>query len=336
MKAAIYQGKNTINVIDVPRPIVGEDEVLLKIHSVGICGTDLHIYAGGTSVKPGTIIGHEFSGEIVEAGTKVTRFQIGQRVVAEHVVTCQQCFYCLRGQPQLCLQAQILGMDRPGALAEFVAVPERLVYAIPDGISYDQAALIEPLTIAVYATAQARTLAGQKVAVIGQGPIGILLDQVLLAAGAHVIGIDTQIARLDFVRQHGWANDVLSPVDQNFPAQMTAITTVGVDSAFEAVGKEATAELCIDIARRDGDIFLLGVFEQAAKLDLMKVVKKELNIYGSWTCAFSFPPAIALVAEGKVDVQSLITHRYTFDQVPQAFSEASIYSDNRVKTIITI
>lgn len=336
MKAAVYQGKNSIVVVDVAKPTIQADEVLLKIHSVGICGTDLHIYAGGTAVQPGTIIGHEFSGEIVEVGTKVTRFQVGQRVVAEHVVTCQQCFYCLRGQPQLCLQAQVLGMDRPGALAEFVAVPERLIYAIPDSISYDQAALIEPLTIAVYATAHARSLAGQKVAVVGQGPIGILLDQVLVAAGAEVIGVDTQVGRLDFVQHHGWAQHVVNPLDPKFSEQITALTSVGVDSAFEAVGKEVTAELCIDIVRRDGDIFLLGVFEHAAKLDLMKVVKKELNIYGSWTCAFSFPPAIALVAEGKVDLQSLITHRYTIDNVAQAFAEASTYSDSRIKTIITL
>jgi len=336
MKAAEYQGKNIITVVEVPKPVISPDEVLLKIHSVGICGTDLHIYAGGTGVKPGTIIGHEFSGEIVEVGASVTRFSIGQRVVAEHVVTCQQCFYCLRGQPQLCLQAQVIGMDRPGALAEFVAVPERLVYAIPDSISYDQAALIEPLTIAVYASAQARALAGQKVAVVGQGPIGMLLDQVLRVSGAQVIGIDTQVPRLDFVKKHGWAHNVLNSSHPDFPAQLTALTNVGVDSAFEVVGKEVTAELCIDIARRDGDIFLLGVFEHTAKLDLMKVVKKELNIFGSWTCAFSFPPAIALVAEGKVDLQSLITHRYTIDNVAQAFAEASIYSDNRVKTIITL
>lgn len=334
MKAAVYNGKNTIELVERPKPMPGPDDVLLRIHSVGICGTDLHIYNGGTDVKPGTIIGHEFSGEVVEVGQNVQRVQVGDRAVGEHVITCQKCFYCLRGKPQLCLKAEVMGMDRPGALAEYLVIPERMVYSFPKNISYEEASVIEPLTIALYAAAQARTLTEQHVAVVGQGPIGILLDQVLQAAGAHVIGIDTQPARLDFVKKHKWVHAVLNPKDTNFAQRLAAISEVGVDSAFEAVGKEATVELCIDIVRRDGDIFLLGVFEQPAKLNLMKVVKKELNIYGSWTCAFSFPAAIDLVAEGKVDLKSLITHHYTLDEVWQAFVDASTYSDHRIKTVI--
>lgn len=336
MKAAVYQGPQKIEIVERPKPSIGSGEVLLRIHSVGICGTDLHIYTGGTDVKPGTIIGHEFSGEVVEVGADVKRIKVGDRVVAEHVISCHTCYFCLRGKPELCLKAQILGMDRPGALAEFMAVPESLDYPIPKSISYEEAALIEPLTIALYATSQARTLAEQRVAVVGQGPIGILLDQALQAAGAHVIGIDTQPARLAFVKKHKWVHETLNPMDADFAQKLQAIAEFGVDSAFEAVGKEVTAELCIDIARRDGDIFLLGVFEKPAMLNLMKVVKKELNIYGSWTCAFSFPAAINEVAEGKIDLKSLISHRYTLDETPRAFAEASVYSNERIKTVINI
>ncbi len=336
MKAAMYVGPKEINIQEVARPSVGPNDVLLKIHSVGICGTDLHIYHGGTVVKPGTIIGHEFSGEVVQVGNMVSNFSVGDRVVAEHVITCHKCYYCLRGKPELCLKAEVLGMDHPGALAEYMAVPANLVYKIPETISYEDAALIEPLTIALYAASQARPLTGQRVAVVGQGPIGLLLDQVLQAAGAHVIGIDTQAPRLAFAQKHAWVNEALNPVDHDFQRKLSAIAEMGVDSAFEAVGKEVTAELCIDIARRDGDIFLLGVFEKPATLNLMKVIKKELNVYGSWTCAFSFPAAIDLVAQGKVDLQSMITHRYSLDQVAQAFAESSTYSDDRIKTVINL
>ncbi len=334
MKAAVYQGQRAIELEERPKPTIGPEDVLLQIKTVGICGTDLHIYNGGTDVKPGTIIGHEFSADIVGIGASVTRVNVGDRVVAEHVITCHQCYYCLHGKPELCLKAEVLGMDHPGALAEYMAIPASLVYPIPASISYEEAALIEPLTIALYAASQARTLTGQRVAVVGQGPIGILLDQVLQAAGAHVIGIDAQPTRLEFVTQHGWVHEALNPTTKDFPQQLSTIAEMGVDAAFEAVGKESTAELCIDITRRDGDIFLLGVFEQPAKLNLMSVIKKELNIYGSWTCAFSFPAAIDLVAEGKIDLKSLITHRYSIEEVGKAFAEASVYSNRRIKTII--
>lgn len=336
MKAAVYRGKGQIEITDLPKPTIGPDEVLLRIKSVGICGTDLHIYNGGTDVKPGTTIGHEFAGDVVEVGDQVTNIKVGDRAVAEHVVTCHQCYYCLRGKPELCLKAEVLGMDRPGALAEYVAIPASLVYAFPKSVAYEEAALIEPLTIALYAAAQAGTVTEQRVAVVGQGPIGILLDQVLQDAGAHVIGIDTQVPRLDFVRQHGWVQETLNPMDKDFQTKLDAIAEMGVDFSFEAVGKEVTAELCIDITRRDGNIFLLGVFEKPAKLNLMRVIKKELNIHGSWTCAFSFPAAIELLSTGKVDLKSLITHRYQIDDVAKAFSEASVYSDQRIKTIINL
>ena len=336
MKAAVYHGPQNITIQEVPRPEPGPGEVLLRIKHVGICGTDLHIFSGGTSVQPGIIIGHEFSGQIEQLGQGVTQYKVGDRVVAEHVLTCGQCYYCLRGKPELCDQAQIYGIDRAGALAEHMVVPEKLVYVIPDTISFEEAALIEPLTIALFAAAQARSLAGQKVAVVGQGPIGILLDQVLKSAGATVIGIDTQSARRDFAQQHGWIDYALDPTNSSFHETLQSIVPLGVDTAFEVVGKEATAELCLEIARRDADIFLLGVFEHPAKLDLMKIVRKELHVHGSWTCAFSFPAAISLVAEKKVDLQSLITHRPSLDEAPEVFQAASQYSDNRIKTVFSI
>ena len=336
MKAAVYQGPQQVNLVELPKPEIANNEVLLQIKTVGICGTDLHIYSGGTNVKPGTVIGHEFFGIVSAVGPAVQNLKVGDRVVAEHVKTCGQCYYCKRGKPELCLKAEVYGLDRAGALAEYMAIPGNLVYPIPDEISDEEAALIEPLTIALFASAQAGQLLEKKVAVVGQGPIGIFLDQVLRSAGALVTGIDVNTNRLDFVRRQGWVHETLNPQDLNFEGQLKEISEVGVDVAFEVVGKEKTAELCIDITRRDGDIFLLGVFEKPAALNLMSVIKKELNIHGSWTCAFSFPEAINLVAERKVDLKSLITHTYDLADVAKAFADASQYSDNRIKTIIRV
>jgi threonine dehydrogenase-like Zn-dependent dehydrogenase len=301
---------------------------------VGICGTDLHIYHGGTDVKPGTIIGHEFSGEVAAVGRNVTNVKIGDRAVAEHVVTCKTCYYCVRGKPNLCVKAEILGIQRPGALAEYMAIPADLVYKVPRTISFEEGALIEPLTIALFAASQAGFLLEKTVAVVGQGPIGILLDLVLSTAGAHVIGIDVLPHRLSFVQKKGWAVVTLNTKAKDFSKSFKEHAPMGVDASFEAVGKDATANLCLEITRRDGDVFLLGVFEKPSTLDLMKLIKKELNVFGSWTCSFSFPAAIDLVARKKIELTPLVTHRYRFDDAVRAFKEADTYSDNRIKTVI--
>lgn len=336
MKVLLYAGKHRLVFRNVPKPPIGAHEVLLKICSVGICGTDLHIYNGGTSVRKRTIIGHEFSGDVAAVGKAVQNLRRGDRVVGEHVVRCGKCYYCLHGKPNLCLRSQILGMDRPGALSEYMAIPADLVYRIPRSISYDEGALIEPLTIALFAASRAGFLLEKRIAVVGQGPIGLLLDQVLEAGGAHVIGIDILPHRLEFAKRRGWVHITLNPKSRTFQQQLAKAAPLGVDMAFEAVGREATAAMCIDITRRDGAVFILGVFELPATLDLMKLIRKELALKGSWTCAFSFPSAIEMVAEGKITLSPLITHTYKFADAPKAFADSLRYTGNRIKSVIRV
>ncbi len=336
MRALVYRGKGKMVLESVPKPKVGPTDVLLKIRSVGICGTDLHIYNGGMATRSGLIPGHEFSGTVVARGRSVTGVRIGERVVAEHVLTCGVCYYCQRGQPNLCLSADVFGINCAGALAEFMAVPARLVYAIPRSLSFDEAALVEPLSIGVYAAGLAGPLLGKAVAVVGQGPIGLLLDQVLSAGGATVIGIDVLPDRLAFVQKKGWVALALNPKDRTFASKLKRLAPLGVDVSFEAVGREVTAAQCINLTRRAGSVFLLGVFEKPAVVDLMSVIKKELRVQGSWTCAFTFPPAIALAAARRIDLKSMITHVVPFEQAPQAFADASVYAGNRIKTVIRL
>ncbi|MEK7139228.1 MAG: alcohol dehydrogenase catalytic domain-containing protein [Patescibacteria group bacterium] len=333
MKALLLKGKNHIVYGDYPMPKIGPDEVLLRVHSVGICGTDLHIYHGGLKVKT-PIMGHEFSGVVAAVGSKVKDFEIGNRVVGEHVLTCGKCVYCLRGQPTLCLKSLTIGMDRPGALAEYLAIPAGLVYKIPGHLTFDEAAMIEPLTIALYAVHQAGPLLDKTAVVIGQGPIGLLLDQVLKAGGATVVGLDVQASRLAFAKKHRWLDETINPAKQSPLKAIKKYTADGADLCFEAVGREATVELALDLARRDGNVYLLGVFEQLSKIDLMQVVTKELNIFGSWRCAFSFPEALGLVAKKKIDLKSLVTHRYAARDGATAFADADRYANNRIKTVI--
>jgi 2-desacetyl-2-hydroxyethyl bacteriochlorophyllide A dehydrogenase len=280
------------------------------------------------------VMGHEFSGVIEEIGVEVTGFSVGDRVVGEHVVPCRSCSYCLSGQPNLCRNAKVIGLDLPGALAEFLLIPAELVYKIPDSLSFEEAALLEPLTIALYAIKKAGDLLDKNVAVIGQGPIGLLLDQVLHSAGANVLGIESQGHRLEFAAGKRWIDEGINPSETNVLEAVSKKFPDLLDVVFEAVGREATAEMALEMARKSGWVFLLGVFEELSRLDLMKIVKKELFVHGSWTCAFSFPEAIDLAAKGKIDLKSMITHRFSASRGAEAFDQSSRYIENRIKTVI--
>ncbi|PIR95709.1 galactitol-1-phosphate 5-dehydrogenase [Candidatus Falkowbacteria bacterium CG10_big_fil_rev_8_21_14_0_10_37_18] len=335
MKSLIYYGPHDLRYGDSPKPKIRSGEVLLRIKSVGICGTDLHIYNGGMKNLPlPLIMGHEFSGVIEELARDVKNFKVGDRVIAEHVINCGKCSYCLSGKPNLCANSRIIGVHRPGALAEYLAVPADLVYKIPAKLSFEEGAMIEPLSIAYYAVKQARSILGKKVAVIGQGPIGLLLDQILRDAGAEVIGIDIADWRLKLAKKKKWADHTINSSQKTWLKKIQKIAPEGVDTVFEVVGREETAEMAIEIARRDGDVFILGVFESAASLNMMNIVKKELNVFGSWTCAFSFPPSIALAVAKKVDLKSLITNRYDVKDGALAFKESASYKGKRIKTVI--
>ncbi len=334
MKTIIYTGPRNLKYIDAPKPKIKAHEVLLKIKSVGICGTDLHIYKGGMNLPTPLTMGHEFSGIIAEVGNQVKNWKINDRVVGEHVVNCGKCYYCLSGKPNLCAHSKIIGLQLPGALAEYLAIPARLIYKLPASLSFEEGAIIEPLSIAYYAVKKAGFLLDKKVAVIGQGPVGLLVDQVLQRSGATVIGIDIAAWRLKLAKQKKWVNFTINNQKQNLSKILNKIAPNGVDIAFEVVGQASTAELALEITRRSGQVFNLGVFETSSKINLMNIVKKELKVDGSWTCAFSFPPSIDLVVDKKIDLKSLITHRYKVRNGIRAFEDAAAYRDQRVKTVI--
>lgn len=336
MKAAIFKGPKKIEYTDVEKPMIKPHEVLMHVRAVGICGTDLHIYNGGLKIPKDIIIGHEFAGEVAEVGENIQDLKKGDKITAEHVLSCKVCLYCGQGDPNLCPSSEIFGIDRPGALAEYMAIPREMVFKFPDSLSFEQAALIEPLSIAVYVVRESPFLLDRSVAVLGQGTIGLLIGKIARLSGARVIGIDIRDSRLKFAREGGFIDYALNPNTQDIVKEISKITHDAVDVTFEAVGIQETADMSIDITRRDGTIFLVGLFEGPEKIHIEKIVKKELNLSGSFTCAFSFPTAINLASSGQIDMESLITHRYPLKDISKAFYEASMYTEDRIKTIITI
>jgi len=335
MKALLFNGKEKIVFGTSQKPKIGNHDILMKIKAVGLCGTDLHIYRGGLAVPKKSVIGHEFSGIVAEIGREVHNVKVGDHVVGEHVVTCGKCSYCKVGKPNLCAKAQVIGLQRPGALAEFLSIPANLVYKIPNNIPFTVAALVEPLSIALYAVREAGFLLNKRVAVVGQGPIGLLVDQVLKSAGALVTGIDIRDSALAFAKKKGWVRHTIRPSKDNPEECVKKITPEGYDVVFEVVGLESTTELALEIARRHAKVYLLGVFSAPSKINLMNIVKKELQVFGSWTCANVFPEAIELLARNEVDLKSLITNVYQAKDGAQAFKDASSYQGNRIKSVIT-
>lgn len=334
MKALQYFGKEDLRFVDLEEPEIHEDEVLMRVKKVGICGTDLHIYSGGMHVPTPLVMGHEFVGDIIRIGSSVKKVKIGDRAVAEHVIGCKQCSYCQQGKRNLCIQPVVIGLHRQGALAEYVALPSELVYPLPADLSYDEGVLVEPLSIAVYAVKKAGLTVGDQVAVVGQGPIGLLVDFVAKASGATVFGFDRHDNRLTYAKEHEYIYQGYNIQQQDFIKEFHQQTVTGVDSVFEAVGSDTSAKLACELARPGGKVVILGVFEHDVMINMMDIVRKELQVMGSWTCTFSFEETILLIQSQKLVTNDLITHRYPFVDAVKAFQEAINDKMNRIKSVI--
>lgn len=334
MKALQYFGVRDLRFVDLPEPQINEDEVLMKVKKVGICGTDLHIYNNGMNVQTPQVLGHEFVGDIVKIGNKVTNIKVGDRAVAEHLVGCGKCSYCLKGEKNLCKTPTVIGLNRQGALAEYISIPSNLIFKLPTELSYDEGVLVEPLSIAVYAVRKSGVDVGDQVAVVGQGPIGLLVDFVAKASGGTVIGFDKHDNRITYAKDHEFIQKGFNITNEDYLKQFKEEAPDGADIVFEAVGSDTSAELAIELARSGGKIVILGVFEHDVMINVMDIVRRELQVYGSWTCVFSFEETIRLMKSQKLDANQLITHRYPFSDAMKAFQEASTDKGNRIKSVI--
>lgn len=334
MKAFQLVGKQNLQPVNLPEPEIGNNDVLLKIKKVGICGTDLHIYNGGMTVPLPVVLGHEFVGDVVKIGSEVKNVNVGDRVVAEHVIGCGTCPYCQQGKRNLCKTPIVIGLHRQGALAEYLAVPSDLVYILPQELSYDEGVLVEPLSIAVYTVRNTKVRVGDSVAVVGQGPIGLFTDKVAKAAGATVFGFDRHDSRLAFAKEYGYVYQGINISKESFLDEFKKIVPDGVDVVFEAVGSDSSAELSLELAKPTGQVTILGVFGHNVQINMMQIVKKELQVRGSWTCIFSFPQTILLLKSKMIDTNNFITHRYTFTDTVKAFEESSTDKTNRIKSVI--
>ncbi len=337
MKAAVLKGPYDINVTDTERPEIGNDQVLIRVKRCGICGSDIHAYKGK---HPDFIIpvipGHEFSGVIEEVGSSVKRVKEGDRVVVEPLKVCGKCYYCRRGAYNKCTNLKVLGAQANGAFAEYIAVDERWVYRLPDNVSFEEGAMVEPLAVAVHAVKRANHV-GDNVLVLGSGTIGLLLAQVLKIYGAsEVIVTDIKDWKLNLAKEFGAIT--VNPLKDDLKEAIDRVTGgIGVDSSFEAVGNEETLNQALRYTRKGGNVTIIGVFEQRPRIDIMEIVNKELEIHGSLVYSWGdFPKAIELISKRKVNVKSLISKVIPIDDIKHAFDNIISNKENVIKIQIEI
>jgi 2-desacetyl-2-hydroxyethyl bacteriochlorophyllide A dehydrogenase len=306
---------------EVARPEPGPHEVLVAVHTCGICGTDRAIFKGDYPVQFPIVLGHEYAGTVVAAGDRVETLSVGDRVTVDPNVTCDTCAFCRRGLVHLCAHLSPLGVVRPGGFAEYSLVPERNAYRLPEQLSLSVAALIEPLACCVRGMQLAGIEGGDTVAVLGAGPIGCMLIQLVRLEGAtRVIASEPNPARRELALRLG--ADVA--VDAGAAAHDEVFTStdgLGADVVIEASGRAATAEFALELVRRGGTVLWFGSCPESERISISPfwVNDNEITIRGSFNNPYTHSPALSLAARGRVKLDELIT-----DYLPLSELEAGL------------
>ncbi|MBN1642378.1 MAG: galactitol-1-phosphate 5-dehydrogenase [Anaerolineae bacterium] len=314
MKALVLEAYNELVYRDVPVPEIGADEVLVQVKACGICGSDVHGLDGSTGRRiPPIIMGHEAAGIIVAVGSEVEGWTVGDRVTFDSTVYCGTCRFCRRGEINLCDRRQVLGVScgeyrRHGAFAEYVAVPQHILYRLPEGLAFEEAAMVEALSVAFHAVGRAPLALDDSAVVVGAGMIGLLVIQTLRLAGCgQVIAVDIDRDRLALAERFGADVAILSR-GEDVPAAVRARTAgVGADLAFEVVGLSETLSQAIASLRKGGALTMVGNLAAEASFPLQSVVTRELTLYGSCASRGEYPACLDMIARGAVDVRALIS-----------------------------
>lgn len=333
MKALVLTDYKKMEYMDVEDPCIGPNEVLVRVKSCGICGSDIHGYDGSTGRRrPPVIMGHEASGIIEQTGSGVKSWKAGDRVTFDSTIYCNECEECRHGKVNLCENRRVIGVScedyrRDGAFAEYIAVPAYILYRLPENVTYDQAAMIEPLSVAFHALNQAVPYEiNAAAAVVGTGKIGMLLIQTLRAAGfGKIIAVKNSTKGKDLITRIG-ADFCLCSSETDVVEAVRDITgRKGVDYVFEAAGNENSINICLNICKRDGKVILVGNSQPSVTLPLQKIVTGQLHITGSCASSGEYSACLDMIARGRIDVEALIGNRAPLSE--GAFWFDKLYND---------
>lgn len=314
MKALVLSEYNRLDIVNMPVPQPGEDELLIRIQACGICGSDVHGYDGSTGRRiPPIVMGHEAAGVVESVGGAVEGFRAGDRVTFDSTVSCGKCFYCLRGQINLCDHREVIGVSTPafrrmGAFAEYVTVPARIAYPLPDNMSFPHAALIEAVSVAVHAVSLTPIALEDTAVVVGAGMIGLLTLQAVRQAGAgRVLVLDVDDTRLELARSLGATQTFNSRNDDVIAQIMEQTGGRGADVALECVGATVPVKLAVDSVRKGGAVTLVGNVAPAIELGLQSVVTRQIRLQGSCASSGEYPACISLMSRGAIRVEPLVS-----------------------------
>lgn len=323
MKASYLLEPGKLELRDIPVPSPGPKEVLVRIEAVGSCGSDTHFYKTGAIgelvVRSPIILGHEASGVIVSVGQGVDESRVGELVAIEPQTPCRTCEYCKIGDYHLCPNVEFFGAwPIHGAFAEYVLIANDFAYAVPAGMSAEQAALVEPVSVALHACRKAGVTAGSSVFITGAGPIGVMMTQVARAFGAtRVVVSDPAEPRRKFVEKKG-ASETLDPAVGNLSAYAEKF-----DIYIDASGNTSAILAAISVVRRSGRVILVGMGLSEVPLDFAHLQQREIQISGTFRYSNTWPVAISLIATGAIDTDGIVTSRHGLDEVEAALLSAS-------------
>ena len=327
-----------IEVIEVPSPVPGPGEVLLRIRRIGVCGSDVHVYHGKHPyTKYPVVQGHEFSATIEAIGPGVKGLVQGSKVTSMPQRVCGRCGPCRRGDYHICDELKVEGFQAPGCGQEFWVTRAEALVPLPEGFSFDQGALVEPAAVAVHAVSRAGRVAGRRVAVLGAGPIGNLVAQVARSEGAAVLITDLSPFRLDVARRCGL--DAVSNAGQESLTQAAAraFGPDGFDLAFECVGAEPTITAAVEGIQKGGTLIVVGVFGTKPRVDMGLVQDRELNIHGTLMYkAADYEKAVAMIASGGIVTEPLISKHFPFDRYLEAYRFIEEQGDRSMKVFIDV
>ena len=340
MKVLLLSQYKHLEIAELPEPTPGPGEVLVRVAACGICGSDVHGYDGSSGRRiPPIVMGHEAAGRIAAVGSDVKGFAEGDRVTFDSTIYCGACGPCRRGEVNLCDNRQVMGVScsdyrRAGAFAEYIAVPSRIVYRLPDNLSFAEAAMLEAVAVAVHAVSLAQ-VSSRTALVLGAGMIGLLVLQALHVAGcSRVFVADIDLSRLKLAQEVG-ATTVLS-ADAGLMEQVLQLTSgVGIDVAVEAVGRNETVGAAIESVRKGGTVVLVGNISPEVTLPLQRVVTRQIRLQGSCASAGEYPQAMELLATGAIRVKPLITAIAPLDEGPQWFERLHAREPNLMKVVLT-
>lgn len=338
MKAAVFYGKHDLRIEEVPIQEPGEKEVLIKVYACGICGTDVHIYNGdeGAAKSPaGTILGHEFAGEVVKIGSQVKKLKLGDRVCVDPNCLCGECYYCNSGIGHFCENMKGIGTTVNGGFAEYCVVPETQAYVFSKETSYEKAAMCEPVACCIHGIDMCDISCGDTVAVIGGGMIGLIMLQLAKLQGASkLILIEPVEEKRNKAKELG-ADVVIDPISQNVEEEFEKKGIERISTVIECVGKPATMEQALHIAGKKSTVMLFGLTapEEVLGVKPFELFKKEINLKASYINPYTQKRALDLIESGKIDVESMICNISPIENLPTILADASLRAKG--KCIIT-